>query len=780
MLVKTVGPVGAKIFFVGETPGEEEDKYGTPFYKDAPAGRTFNSLLTLAGISRAECLVGNVARERPPGNKISFFFEDKKCTIPKQILKKWIEDLRQEIDINQPNVIVALGGTALWALTGEKLISKFRGTVMESTLCPGIKVFPTYHPQAVNYTWPLHFTVVMDLRKAAYHSKFSGMPPDKRVLIEARNIDQFISYLREIKEDTISVDLEAAQPGSHITIVGVASSPTVAMSIKIVSGNHSRYSRGEELLLWRELGKVLTSKKLIMQNAAYDTGVLLLNHGINCINNLWMDTLLAAHCLWPETPRDLGYLASLCLDVPAWKHTAKDDPAMYNAADAANTFGIAEFLYKELKRTDNLKTFEFEMSEIAPSLLMQLKGIPVDLTARDELVKEHTNIYKETEAELNKILGKKINFNSSKQVQNLLYIDLGLPVQYKRRKKASDPRKITAGAEAIKKLSKLVPNNPIFNLLLKYKKSFKLVSSFLEIELSPTGRVHTSYNITGSATDDTGRKSFGRWSSSESIILPYGSGNLQNIPEEARKMYRAAPGYVILQVDKVQAEAVVVAYLANDFKLKKLFKDRFNAPFAEKGQFDVHKFTAVHMFGVKFEDVTKELRTVGKTLRHAVNYSAGPGVVSAKLGCTMTVAKQLLEKYFNINPQLRIWHQSIQNQLRENRTLTTPLGRKHKFLERWGDGLFRSAYSYIPQSTVGDLLNMDLVDIYNEAGKDIDILIQLHDSIYFHIPEKDISAVQKLCLKYMLRETEINHDTMIIEADFKAGPSWGEQESISY
>jgi DNA polymerase-1 len=554
----------------------------------------------------------------------------------------------------------------------------------------------------------------------------------------------------------------------------------MAMSIKIVSGNHARYSRGEELILWRELGKTLTSKKLIMQNASYDTGVLILNHGINCINNLWMDTLLAAHCLWPETPRDLGYLASLCLDVPAWKHTSKEDPVMYNAADAANTFGIAEFLYKDLVRTGNLKTFEFEMSEIAPSLLMQLKGLPVDISVRDELVKEHTQTYKETEAELNKILGKKVNFNSAKQVQNLLYIDLGLPVQYKRRKKASDPRKITAGAEAIKKLSKLVPNNPIFNLLLKYKKSFKLVSSFLEIEVSPTNCVHTSYNITGSSTDDTGRKSFGRWSSSESIILPYGSGNLQNIPEEARKMYRAAPGYVILCADYVQAEAVVVAYLANDFKLKKLFKDRLEAKFEDKGKFDVHRFTAAHMFGVDVDKVTKEMRQVGKTLRHATNYSAGPGVVSAKLGCTMTIAKQLLERYFNANPQLRVWHQSIQNQLREDKVLTTPLGRKHRFLDRWGDSLFRPAYSYLPQSTVGDLMNQSIVDIYKYEGDWLDMWLQLHDGTYFHVRKDLVEKAVIVLRKHMMREIEVNHDTMLIEVDFKAGQSWGELEDLPY
>lgn len=779
MIVNSVGPPGAKLFLCGEAPGEKEDESGTPFHKEGRSGRTLNQLLIQAGISRLECLVGNVARERPPANRISYFFEDSKCTIPKPSLIKWMALLKHDIEIHKPNVIVALGATALWALTGQKQISVYRGTIMNSTLVPGVKVLPTYHPQAINFNWPLHFQTVMDLKKGFYHSKFSHFPADKRVL-EELTLPQYISWCQDVLHDksieALSIDIETVQPGSHISVMGIADSPKRAYSVKLLSGTHALYTHSMEHKFWYIFAQLMAEKKVIMQNMPYDAGVLLLNHHIHC-RKPWIDTLLAAHVLWPECPRDLGFLASICLDVPAWKHTSKEDHVMYNAADAANTFGVANFLYKELERTKNIDTFLFEMSEIPVSLMMQLKGIPVDEEKRKEMVEENTIKCKNAEQRLNKMVGRIVNYNSPKQVQQLLYMDMGLPVQYKRRKRKSDPRKVTAGKEAIEKLAAMVPDNPMFNTLLEYKKYFKLLG-FLNTEVSPQGTVHTSYNITGSSVDDIGRKSFGRWSSSESIILPYGPGNLQNIPEEARKIYRAKKDKVIVCFDFVQAEAVVVAYLANDFKLKKLFNDRRLAPYSEKSKYDVHKYTASMMFKTAIEDVTKEMRRVGKTLRHATNYSAGPGVVSAKLGITVAQAKTLLRAYFASNTPLLLWQKSVQQILRENRTLITPIGRKHRFLERWGDSLFRSAYSYLPQSTVGDLTNKALVSLYQDAGDYVDIWLQLHDGVYFHHPEKEVDQLISLIKKHTKIPITVNRDEMIIEVDFKIGSSWGELEDL--
>ena len=785
MKVLTEGPPDAKIMLVGEAPGKAEDESGKPF--QGLAGQTLNNLLGQAGIARYQCLVTNVARERPPANKISFFFEDKKCTIPKAKLIGWISELKQEIELYKPNIIIALGSIALWALTGEKKISDFRGYVLPCTLVPGRKVLATYHPQAVNYEWKLYFQTVLDLRKALRHSESSAMPESKQLLYPNVSARQFIEYMEMLIEhpeyDKLSVDVETIQPGSHIEELGLSHDPNFGMSIFILKGRAPALPEKDELMLWQTFARLIEKKKIVMQNGAYDTGVLWHNNHI-LVEDIWMDTLIAAHICWPELPRDLGFLGSICLDVKPWKGSSKTQE--YNPADAANTLGIAEVLLEEIKRQGSVEQFAFEMSLIPVSLMLQLQGIKVDREKQKELTEKWIAERAKLKALLDEQIGREINFNSSKQMCQLLYVELGLPVQYKRRKSVDEPRTMTVDASALRALSRLVPDNPIFNLIIAYKKADLLVRQFLDIELSPEGKVHTSYNITGASSDDEEdtkktKRSFGRWSSSASIILPYGSGNLQNIPSEARKMYRADPGWKIVQADYSQAEAVVVAHLTGDQKLIKMFYDSFGLSKTEKKVYDIHKMTIANMLGIDVSQVTAEQRTAGKTIRHATSYSAGPLVLANRLGIKMGDAKKLMELYHKANPNLRMWYQQIQEELKRSRTLVNLLGRKHRFLDRWGDSLFRSAYSYIPQSTVGDLLNLALLKIYHGQKAlpfEINILLQLHDAVYVMTREENVMDLIKYLRSNMLIPLKCNNLEFMIDVDFKVGDSWGESEDV--
>lgn len=786
MIVNTEGPTNAKIMLVGESPGEEEDNLGKPFV--GYAGKTLDALLSQAGIARYQCLVTNVARERPPANKIHFFFEDKKCTIPKPKLQVWIEKLKEEIELYRPNVIIALGVTALWALTGEKRISEFRGYILPCTLVPGQKVLATYHPQAVNYDWKLYFQTVLDLRKGLRHSEFPEIKDGKQTLLPNVDLKTFINYMEECiahpEWKDLSVDVETLQPGSHIEELGISHDPDFGMSILLLKGRAPALPERDELLLWQTFARLVACKQVVMQNGAYDIGVLWHNNHI-LVENLRMDTLIAAHVCWPELPRDLGFLGSICLDIAPWK-SKSIRTSEYNPADAANTLGIALVLENEIKRQLSQDQFDFEMNLIPVSLMMQLQGIDVDTAVRDELIAQWTKKRQETKEKLDLLIGREINFNSPKQMQQLLYMELHLPVQYKRRKSVEEPRTMTTDANALRALARLVPNNPVFNLILEYKKANTLIERFLKVELSPEGKVHTSYNITGASSDDEEdtkktKRSFGRWSSSASIILPFGSGNLQNIPYEARKMYRAKPGYKIVQADYSQAEAVVMAHLTGDQKLVKMFRDSFGLSRTEKKSYDVHKLTFAQMAGIDISQVTPEQRTAGKTVRHATNYSAGPQVLANRLGIKLGDAKQLIELYHRANPQLRIWYSQVQQELKRSRVLTNLLGRKHKFLDRWGDSLFRSAYSYIPQSTVGDLLNTALLRLYNKLPSlsfDITILLQLHDAIYTMVEEQYVMDTVKIMRECMLIPLYYANEEFMIDVDFAVGDSWAEGKEL--
>jgi len=796
MFVKTEGPTDAKIMLVGEAPGAEENRTGRPFCPSEPAGRTLNTLLSKANLSRQEVSIANVAREQPPGNKMQFFFDDYKHRVPKEILQNWIQYLKSEIEERQPNIVVALGATALWALTGNygknNGIEVHRGYLTESTLVPGVKVLPTWHPQKCNYEYKLRWSAIMDLRKAVANSNSPAMPVDNRVLNCNFSRREYLDWLQHVyhnHQGPLSVDIETANPGCHIDIMGIADSPLHGVAYTILNRREPKHSLEKEAEVWYWIAKLFDKFPLILQNASFDMCVLWLHNHILC-RNIVFDTMVAGHVCWPECPRSLGFLGSVCLNVPEWKSTSDTFPALYNAADAANTFGIRNALEKEIDKTGHREVFEDEMSQLYPSAMLQLQGIAVDEEYRAGLLKATSTRLTELETQLETDIGKKINLNSPKQLQTLLYVDMGLPTQYKRRKSASDEKKKTANAEALVKLSRTT-NNPILDNILEAKKLLKLKSSFLDIQLSPEGKVHTSYNITGATMkkekkgiiidEEDSFKSFGRWSSSKSIILTYGSGNLQNIPKLARKMYRAPSGYMITQGDYKQAEAVVVAYEIRDILLITLFKAAFglSGQECEERFLDVHKLTASTMFNIPIQVVTKDQRGVGKTIRHATNYSAGPGVVASRLNCPMPEAKQHIKRFHQGCPQLHLWHKKLQQELRLTRTLTNLLGRVHYFLSRWGDELFRSAYSYIPQSTVGGLLNSALVRFYRSYCSDVALLLQLHDAIYVMHKVDEAKDVRKAMREKMLFPITSSYgEEYTIDVDFSVGDSWGEMDTI--
>jgi len=761
--VPTEGPPTANIMLVGEAPGKEEDMTGRPFV--GRAGKTLNSLLSYAGINRAECLIANVARERPPANEIRYYFYDASCTKPKPQLVEWVNLLKEEIEQYRPNIVVALGRTALWALTGKTGIASYRGYIMESTLVRGQKVLATWHPQKVNYEWELATTFILDMRKALHHSKFPQIPKDRRVFQTHPTLQEFIDFC-DSAEGPVALDLEATK--THVSWIGLSADPSFAISIQLLDGKYPKWPERDEIAIWSAVARLCEQCPIVMHNAVYDAALLWHRYHI-FPRKMYMDTLLAAHVVWPELPRDLGYLASICLDVPVWKPYSSRDMGLYNAQDAAATIALVPILEREVRNAGQQHILDVEMKQLELAIYMQLQGIGIDLEKRDALLKECNKRLEELDEELVAACGRKINFNSPEQVKRLLYVDLGLPLQFKRRKSKEQERKVTTDEQALKRLAKV---HPVPGLILERRAVAKKKSSFVDITVSPEGKVHTCYNIAGTSFG-------GRWSSSKSIILPYGSGNLQNIPEDARILYRAPKGKVFIGADYVQAEAVVVAYLCLDTVLMKLFKDSFGmSPSQRKEKYDVHRYTASIMYEIPVDEVTPAQRRIGKTLRHACNYAAGPATVAERLGVSLSQARALLDRYYEKNHLLKSWHMRIQQQLRQDRTLVNLFGRRHRFLGRWGDALFREAYAYIPQSSVGDLLNISAESFYRAHGDEFDVCIQLHDAIYVAAEPEKVDRCVCLMREHMIREIPVNNETMIIDVDFKVGEYWGDMKEL--
>lgn len=798
------GPSNANIMIVGDCPYAIDERNGR--YFQGAVGETLDKLLREAGVGRQDCILTTIAQHKPPGDRVEFFFDDAKMLKPRPFFTQYLEELRERIELLRPNIIIALGAVATHYLTGAVGINSYRGYVMESTLVPGVKVIPVIHPAIVNLDWKLYFISALDFRKAARNALTKDMVEDKRVLEVNQPVSRIFEYLDFLLNEhkgPIALDVETWSPGSHIHILGLADSKDHAMAITFMSDrSNSVYDTQIEAKIWAKLGQIIETKELIMQNGTYDAGVLWKNNGILC-KNYTKDIMLAAHATWPECPRSLGFLASVCLNVPPWKHTSKETPELYNAADAANTYGIWQVMEREMEKSGTRGVHDFEIEQANVALMLQLQGIEIDRVKQKELIDKHTELRDTTKQEIDAAIGRVINFGSPKQVAQLLYEEMALPKQFKRRK-GTNENTLTTGADALAVLCRL-SDNPVLGKIALYKKTVKLLT-FLDCSVSPFNKVHTCYNTTGAnmahegkggavTDEDDSFKSFGRWSSSASIIEPYGTGNLQNIPGTAREMYYAGDGKVFVQADYKQAEAVVVAYLIGDKKLQNLFKASFGLSDAEckSRNLDVHKITAASMAGLNVEfvsgdgglqvvfsgEVSGEMRRVGKTIRHAKNYSAGPGVLANKLGIGMPAAKQLMTTYDLANPELQIWQKAIQRELAQTRTLTNLLGRPHKFLDRWGDDLFRSSYSFIPQSTVGDLLNKALIILYNEFGGELTIALQLHDAIYVAVEDNEATIerakwVLKHCMIERVQPLLCNGQEFFIDIDYKVGKYWGD------
>jgi uracil-DNA glycosylase len=321
------------IFLLGESYGEEEEKQRAPFV--GAAGYELTKMLGDAGIHRADCYISNVFNLRPPRNDVSIFCGPSPLRIDgwpslmpgKYVRKEFapeLERLSDELMEINPNIVVALGNTACWALLGKTAISKLRGTTVLSDHCAtGFKVLPTYHPAAILRQWDLRPIAVIDLIKAKRES-VSGeiLRPYREIWIEPtlEDINEFHSYINGCQ--ILSVDIETA--GREITCTGFAPSRSRAIVIPFTCpGRLGRnyWPTGDiELRVWEYVRGVLEDPRIpkVFQNGMYDIAFLYRGYGIK-VANAKEDTMLLHHALQPESLKGLGFLGSLYCDEGAWK-----------------------------------------------------------------------------------------------------------------------------------------------------------------------------------------------------------------------------------------------------------------------------------------------------------------------------------------------------------------------------------------------------------------------------------------------------------------------------
>ncbi len=330
-----------KLAFVGEAPGDDEVNpvRGGRRPLIGPSGRVFNAMMRAAGLERSEHWVGNVFSEQLPGNFVGNWCSgrEESRAWPSYALMPlgrdgylrpehaWhLDRLREELLAAKPTVIVPMGGTALWAFTGSTEIGRSRGhTQVATRVMPGVKLLPVYHPAFVIKQWKWFTVGVGDFMKARREAEHKRLRHRKRRLHLCPGLADMAQYKRTVldKADYLSIDIETGW--GQITCFGVGPSPEEAMCVPFVdlrvpTRSYWR-SRADELRAWAWVQAVCDSPvPKVGQNFTYDTFWLLDRMGIKMRNYLH-DTRLLHHALFPELPKDLGFMAAMYENVGPWK-----------------------------------------------------------------------------------------------------------------------------------------------------------------------------------------------------------------------------------------------------------------------------------------------------------------------------------------------------------------------------------------------------------------------------------------------------------------------------
>jgi uracil-DNA glycosylase family 4 len=810
------GPHDAKIMIVGQSPTNTDSKTG--MYFSGTTGQLLKQMLAHVGIKYEDCYVTCVSEVIPIRGQFKYYYDDKPKRPSEQLICMH-EVVRRKIEKIKPNVVIALGTEALKAITNKQSIKAWRGSILTYK---GVKVIAAYNPTAVMANYDFHPIVEMDFARALKESKFAEVKYDPCGIVVAPTlfqVKQFMIQCRRAKR--VAFDIETI--GKHVRCISFAHTigsmpkaitipfikfPSSDMAIpgdkniitlgKCVGALSNYWSVTEELEVLDMIAGIFESEKIekVGHNSInFDAPLLEEEFGL-IIRNHMPDTMHAFHLMYSELPMGLKFISTImCNFENYWseKKTSEDMSEWYYCAmDSICTIVISHKIESELVGVNMWELYKHVNANVIAITAMQERGVCIDDDARIKLLEQKK---KELE-EIIQSFPEGFNPASPKQVKELLYDELRLPVQKKQ-------GKITTDEAALRKLAVKYPDQPILRSLIAHRKTSKLISTFLNMKLID-GKMFTNFNGSGTKS--------GRLSSSKTL---WETGmNLQNIPVgkskgvvsirhlfvpsdcphcggygkedflkskgfstvECKKCFGTGQR-VWIKADLAQAEALVVAeilYRHGDSTLRDLYRDP---------SFDIHRWMAAKYLNKPESEVTKEEREIfGKIPNHSGNYGAGPMVMVIKGakeevdGLDYRTSDKILEARHRAIPGLRKWWRWVEAELHKCRTLTTCFGRRRLFFGRLDSHTYRDAYSFEPQSIVGDVTNRILTKIENNPLSKLTLLLQVHDEIDGECDACDVLAVANEIIEAALIPVYVNSVPIIIPIDVEVGTNWGQVE----
>lgn len=729
------GDPRARIYIVGEAPGEDEEIAGIPFV--GKSGQELDRILRDCGIERSECYVTNLCQYRPPNNDMEKWLKKKELKKGTTydvhpLVQEGQKDLLEKIERYRPSMVIGFGNTALWGLTNEWGIGAWRGS--EMVLQGGIHFVPTLHPAAVLRQWELRALVLHDLRyRVVRRLKCGFHVPTYRFNVNP-SYDEVIEFIES--SDTFAADIETAQ-GKTICL-GLARSPYESICIPFWNEAGRRW----EVLQERIFVAALEGKKLIGQNWNYDRQYLKNDFDVELPPDF--DTYIAQSVLFPGSERGLGYLSSMyCEYHMYWKEEAKDWGTIrdfgklfrYNCKDTCTTFEAAQGLGQLIEAAGLKEQFASRMHYANYVYRMMMRGVQRCPKRTRRMIREVDVAVGRRVQLIEKLAGKKVDFASSVQVANFLFKDKGFKPTAK-----TDKGKPSTKDEALQKLVEKTPEAAEFcTPILEARSLSTIKSNFLQAQLDPDGRLRSSWMATGTETF--------RLTSSKNAYRR--GGPLQNITDgkhthsgrplpNLRSTIVPPQGHVYWNCDLERADLQVVAWEADDASLKKMLKDRV----------DMHLVNACDLFDLKnlpyeecFESHPKyqehkerheQPRHFAKTFVHLTNYGGKARTCAAKTHTTVHKADLLQRRWFSLHNGIERWHQWTMACLLGNRTVRNKFGYRRVYLGRIEDS-FTEALAWVPQSTVGIVISHVQMNMEDDVGGrypvDFGIELQGHDSL---------------------------------------------------
>lgn len=476
------------------------------------------------------------------------------------------------------------------------------------------------------------------------------------------------------------------------------------------------------------------------------------------VPNINFDTMISAYLLNYETKDDICYLANkLNIYIPSYdkKEVVTSEEAARRAILKARfIYNTKDKLYEDMKREDNIYLFESIEMPLAKVLAkMETTGIRVDKKVLEEMGTEIKIKLEILTRDIYNYAGEEFNINSPKQLGEILFDKLKLPGAKKNK------NGYATDIDVLKKLTEY----PIINKILEYRALAKLYSTYIDGIISTIredGKIHTIYTQTLTRT--------GRLSSIEP--------NLQNIPMRSeygrliRKAFIPENNSVILSSDYSQIELRVFAHLSGVNDLINAFKEGV----------DIHTKTAMDIFKVPMEGVTKNMRRQAKAVNFGILYGISSYGLAEDIGIPVKEAKEFINKYFETYPGVKDYMDKEIDEAKRNGYVKTIMNRKRVIEELKSSNYMvrsmgeRMALNTPVQGSASDILKKAMVEINNIFEKEnikSKMLLQVHDELIFNVYNDEIDKVKDIVYNTMTKVFELK---VPLDVDIELGNNWYE------